>query len=399
MKKRWMTMLAAAVFMVLLVTVFPGSRLTALADETWTVRVDSGYLALRTAKAFDYNNEIGKLYTGQTVQVSDKSDATYWYVYAPTLGKYGYVNANYLYYSGGSASSGTSMTVKVDSGYLALRSAKAFDYNNEIGKLYTGETVQVQDTSDATYWWVYAPSLGKSGYVNRNYLVGSAPAASSAPSSYEVWTVKVDSGYLALRTAKAFDYNNEIGKLYTGETVQVTDKSDSTYWYVYAPTLGRSGYVNRNYLVSSTGSVNTGGTSMTVKVDSGYLALRTAKAFDYNNEIGKLYTGDTVRVQDTSDSTYWWVYAPGLGKSGYVNRNYLVGSNPAPQTSNQTRTVRVDSGYLALRTAKAFDYNNEIGKLYTGDTVQVIDTSDSTYWWVYSPKYGKNGYVNRNYLY
>ena len=68
------------------------------------------------------------------------------------------------------------------------------------------------------------------------------------------------------------------------------------------------------------------GDTYTVKVDSGYLALRTAKAFDYNNEIGKLYTGEVVQAVDVSDSQYWWVYAPGLGKYGYVNRDYLVGS-------------------------------------------------------------------------
>ena len=64
-----------------------------------------------------------------------------------------------------------------------------------------------------------------------------------------------------------------------------------------------------------------------------------------------------------------------------------------------TRTVSVAKGYLALRTAKAYDEANEIGELYTGDTVQVTDTSDSTYWYVYSPKHGKYGYVNKDYLY
>jgi hypothetical protein len=63
------------------------------------------------------------------------------------------------------------------------------------------------------------------------------------------------------------------------------------------------------------------------------------------------------------------------------------------------RTVSVQSGYLALRSAKAYDTSNEIGELYTGDMVRLLDTSDSTYWYVYSPKYDKNGYVNKDYLY
>ena len=210
------------------------------------------------------------------------------------------------------------------------------------------------------------------------------------------YTVSVSKGYLALRTAKAYDSKNEIGELYSGDTVQVQDTSDSTYWYVYAPKLGKSGYVNRNYLVG--GGSYTGGSSYTVSVSSGYLALRTAKAYDSSNEIGELYSGDTVQVQDSSDGTYWYVYAPKLGKSGYVNRNYLVGAGSSTP-SVVTKTVSVSKGYLALRTAKAYDDKNEIGQLYSGDTVQVQDTSDGTYWYVYAPKLGKSGYVNKNYLY
>ena len=286
---------------------------------------------------------------------------------------------------------GTIYTVSVAKGYLALRTAKAYDSRNEIGELYTGDTVEVTDTSDNTYWYVYSSKLNKSGYVNRNYLVGGA--ASTGGSNY---TVSVAKGYLALRTAKAYDSRNEIGELYSGDTVQVQDTSDSTYWYVYSPKLNKSGYVNRNYLVG--GAVSTGGASYTVSVTKGYLALRTAKAYDSSNEIGELYSGDTVQVQDTSDNTYWYVYSPKLNKSGYVNRNYLIGAGSS-SPSVVTKTVSVAKGYLALRTAKAYDENNEIGELYSGDTVQVQDTSDSTYWYVYSPKLNTSGYVNKNYLY
>lgn len=279
---------------------------------------------------------------------------------------------------------GKTYTVKVDSGYLALRTAKAFERKNEIGELYTGDTVEVTDTSDSTYWWVYSPKHNKNGYVNKNYLVDASTAG-------DTWTVKVDSGYLALRTAKAFERENEIGELYTGDTVQVKDTSDSTYWWVYSPKYKREGYVNKNYLESA-------GNTYSVKVDSGYLALRTAKAYDASNEIGELYTGDTVQVKDTSDSTYWWVYSSKYNKEGYVNKNYLV-STGSSATSYPKWKVSVSKGYLALRTAKAYDAANEIGELYTGDEVHVMDSSDSTYWYVYSPKHKKNGYVNKNYLY
>ena len=217
----------------------------------------------------------------------------------------------------------------------------------------------------------------------------SLPLTAKDSYASSTYTVSVSKGYLALRTAKAYDASNEIGELYTGDTVEVTDTSDSTYWYVYSPKHGKSGYVNKNYLV---GSSNT----WTVSVSKGYLALRTAKACDASNEIGELYTGDTVQLIDTSDSTYWYVYSPKHNKNGYVNKNYLTGGG---SVSYPTKTVSVSKGYLALRTAKAYDESNEIGELYTGDVVQVIDSSDSGYWYVYSPKLNKNGYVNKDYLY
>ena len=225
----------------------------------------------------------------------------------------------------------------------------------------------------------------------------SLPVTAKESFAGTMYSVSVSKGYLALRTAKAYDSSNEIGELYTGDTVEVMDTSDNTYWYVYSAKLGKSGYVNRNYLVAQGGGSYAGGSSYTVSVSKGYLALRTAKAYDSKNEIGELYSGDTVQVQDTSDSTYWYVYAPKLGKSGYVNRNYLVGGGS--YTGGSSYTVSVSKGYLALRTAKAYDDKNEIGQLYSGDTVQVQDTSDGTYWYVYAPKLGKSGYVNKNYLY
>ena len=156
----------------------------------------------------------------------------------------------------------------------------------------------------------------------------------------------------------------------------------------------------------------------TVSVAKGYLALRTAKAYDSSNEIGELYSGDVVEVSDYSDCTYWYVYSPKHNMYGYVNKNYLYyqaythvpqynqysyepSYEPYTYSNDYSRnvyTVSVTKGYLALRTAKAYDDSNEIGELYTGDTVTVLDTSDCTYWSVYSPKYDRIGYVNRNYL-
>lgn len=384
-----------ALFAVVFALALPVSaKVCKASGNTYRVSVAKGYLALRTAKAYDSRNEIGELYSGDTVEVSDYSDASYWYVYSPKHGKYGYVNKDYLVATETAAAANSSTwTVSVAKGYLALRTAKAYDSRNEIGELYTGDSVEVTDSSDPTYWYVYSPKHGKYGYVNKDYLISSGQQTRSA-----YWTVSVAKGYLALRTAKAYDSRNEIGELYSGDVVEVSDSSDPTYWYVYSPKYGKYGYVNKDYLIApANASASNSASSWTVSVAKGYLALRTAKAYDSRNEIGELYSGDTVEVSDSSDPTYWYVYSPKYGKYGYVNKNYLIGGST--RASAMTKTVSVAKGYLALRTAKAYDESNEIGELYTGDIVEVSDTSDASYWYVYSPKLGKYGYVNKDYLY
>ena len=81
-------------FLTLLLLMVP---ITAYADTTCIVTGTKNYLALRNAPRTDSSNEIGKLYTGDSVITTQTQGSTYWYVYAPGLNSYGYVNKNYLY--------------------------------------------------------------------------------------------------------------------------------------------------------------------------------------------------------------------------------------------------------------------------------------------------------------
>ena len=107
-----------------------------------------------------------------------------------------------------------------------------------------------------------------------------------------------------------------------GETVYVLDKSTGTYWYVYSPMLGKYGYTNSGYLYSTMPWAYT--VTYTVKVHSGYLALRSSCSNSDSNIIGKLYTGDTVIFVDSGSNGYWYVYSDKLDMTGYVNKDYLV---------------------------------------------------------------------------
>ena len=84
------------------------------------------------------------------------------------------------------------------------------------------------DKKDSTYWYAYSPKLNKSGYVDKNYL----QVVENTTATNDSWTVKVKSGYLALRNTAAYNDSNEIGRLNTGENVLVKESRESTYWYV-----------------------------------------------------------------------------------------------------------------------------------------------------------------------
>ena len=224
-------------------------------------------------------------------------------------------------------------------------------------------------------------------------------------SSNPYYSVKVNSGYLALRTYPSYEEWNEIGELYTGDVVEVMDTtSNSTYWWVYSPKCGKEGYVNKNYLCyrgydGSYRNTYASYDSYRVQVRKGYLALRTAPAYDDANIIGELYTDDTVVLVSRYNDDYWWVYSPKHNREGYVNRNYLTGPcGSSYRNIYGDYRVSVAKGYLALRTYPSYEEWNEIGELYTGDVVTVLSKPSGDYWWVYSSKYNREGYVNKNYL-
>lgn len=150
-----------------------------------------------------------------------------------------------------------------------------------------------------------------------------AEASETSDAGTSRYTVWVDTGYLAMRSEKAYDLSNEIAQLEKGEMVWLLGKADQAeeYWYVYSDEAEKAGYVNRNYLLFDRSFECT---TAKVKVDKGYLALRSSKLFDSANEIGELYTGDKVTVLNVSDSEYWFVYSEDLDKAGYVNKDYLT---------------------------------------------------------------------------
>ena len=298
------------------------------------------------------------------VEVIDDSSETCYYAYYKTKNVYGYITKEYL-------TEEKNAVCKRQDAYTSKQTS-IYSTNGEkpteIEKLKKNSPIYIVSKNSGDYWYVYDKTGKTFGYVKsmdistsktqdttstaskaqtQNSTAQAQPqtqstgsyytGTGSTPSNYSTYYAKVNTGYLAIRTAKAYDDSNIIGQMYTGYKVYVIDKSTGTYWYCYSPDNGVYGYVNSNYLVSSNpGSGNnyqasTGYTTWTVggtnSAGGHYLALRTAPSYNSANEIGKLYDGQTVQVYSNSYAsyydTYWYVYAPSLGKWGYVNSNYI----------------------------------------------------------------------------
>jgi len=142
--------------------------------------------------------------------------------------------------------------------------------------------------------------------------------------------------------------------------------------------------------------------------------------------IGSVPAGAQVEVLDMQNG---WDLVRYNGVTGYIHGGNLADSytvKQAPQAAGQTaypttqsyfdnnwtqtaqnmnnngsgawKTVYVTSNYLALRTAPAYDAANEVGKLNTGDKVQLVGGTSGSYVQVYSPKCGCTGWVNAGFI-
>ena len=314
---------------------------TPVTDIPYYVTGVSDQLGVRSSAG---GSVVGWLENNDKVLILKDDSGDYWKVRASDGDLTGYVDKHYLTMDAGSVTAPSTMYVSGASSSLGVTETP--DSNWEVGSVSNGDEVTVLAKTSGGRWYIYSEALHSYGYVSKDYLSTQRPpdptptpeptpapsfgtgtaltfGYGAAPSSYTVYYASVATGYLALRNAKAYDVSNEIGKIQNGEAVYVMTTPNETYWYVYAPTLGMYGYTNSDYLSRSGGSSTSSTYYWTVSVKTGYLALRTAKAYDSANEIGKLYSGDQVEVLDSSDGTYWYVYSPKLGKYGYVNKNYL----------------------------------------------------------------------------
>ena len=152
--------------------------------------------------------------------------------------------------------------------------------------------------------------------IGATAMAAAVPAGASSADGYYVTTAN---SFLSLRTGAGTGYS-EIDRLGYNTTVQVLGY-EGNWAYVFVPARNEYGFVSTSYIAADSGSYY--GNVKTCCVKESYLALRTYPSFQRENEIGKIWAGQTVNVQWYTDNGYAYVYAPTLGMYGYVNASFI----------------------------------------------------------------------------
>jgi uncharacterized protein YgiM (DUF1202 family) len=127
----------------------------------------------------------------------------------------------------------------------------------------------------------------------------------------------------------------------------------------------------------------------------------------YNGTVGYIHGGnlaDSYTAKKAAPSSSTTPASTPAANTTSSTQNYFdtnwsqTARNMSNNCIGETKTVVVTDGYLALRSAASYDAANEIGKLYTGDTVRIQGSFDGSYALVYSNKYDTVGWVNAGFL-
>ena len=303
--------------------------------------------------------------------------------------------------------------------------------------LQNGAPVEFVEQENNVFYHVIDHSSGLDGYMRIDELVNSLDQVAdgggieteidSGVDIQGVYYVTDTKTFLSLRESPSNDANI-IAKLYNGYSVGLIDRTSSRYWEVYDYNSGETGYVLKGYLTDDENNVRAGVEKETVTVTKpsstkivgdyyvtgtkNYLAIRSQPSSSSTVEIGKSYNGNVVGLIEKTNGTFWYVYDYSSGLYGYVKCAYLSTAAPqqsqpaqstepaqtAPSLADDEYIVSGTKNYLAIRSEPSASEDVEIGKTYNGNTVQVIEKTNGTFWYIYDPASNIYGYVKCAYL-
>ena len=143
--------------------------------------------------------------------------------------------------------------------------------------------------------------------------------------------------------------------------------------------------------------------------DSGTLILRAEADEDSDIVLYANGSGYELHVQDILNG-FGYCYSPDFGVNGWVdlsdtyyNGAYDIDGNVIDDDSDDfTQTLHscVDDGYLALRSAPAYDDSNIIAEIYeNGTALYMTGEYSGNYGYCYVPAYGAYGWVDVRFTY
>ena len=231
--------------------------------------------------------------------------------------------------------------------------------------------------------------------INKSYVMAGAaimatsialPLAniSTVDAASQITTVTENVNF---RTGPSTSYSS-MTIIAKGSSIEVLSTSGD---WVNAKYNGKTGYIYKQYVASSSTSESTG-TTQYVNTTAG-LNVRSGPSTSYS-KITTLSYGQSVTVISTSNG---WSKINYSGGTGYVSSQYLQSTNPSSGSTSEstgtTQYVNTTAG-LNVRSGPSTSYS-KITTLSYGQSVTVISTSNG---WSKINYSGGTGYVSSQYL-
>lgn len=308
--------------------------------------------------------------------------------------------------------------------------------SKELVRLENGDPVEFLYNENYKFVYVLDHGSGLYGYMLADELVDDIDAVDYDQMINQYQQEESLGYYYVTKTQNGLTlWENPDGggvakaKLKNGYKVSLLKETNDSYWYVFDYHSAERGYVRIAYLTDDKDKVvgvnkepkdkTIVGNYYVQGVDS-YLSLRGEPSSGASLR-GKLHNEDKVGLIQKTNDSYWYVYSYSLDKYGYVAASYLTMEDPHAEeepeeqeepddpddpdteqpvsdpTTYTQYTVTGTNEYLPVRLAGELSAG-EIGHIHNGDTVDVVDASGGSYWYVYVPSLNQYGYVLGQYL-
>ena len=270
-------------------------------------------------------------------------------------GKTGYVSADYVKLSGGSAApapaetsggqaAGSSGTVKGNS--VRMRSGPGTGYAI-LGTYDNGTALTINGTENG---WTKVTLGGVNGYIRSDYVSEGSAAAGGDTAS--------QTGYIngtSVRMRSGANTSSQILGVYnTGTAMTITGSSGN--WYAVSYN-GQNGYVCKDYMTTTKPGSTPAATATEGYIKGNSVRLRSGPGTGYSI-LGTYNNGTPLTITGTSGD---WSAVTVNGLKGYVSSAYVSTTKPSATTANPSSTdtgsgsnTANPTGALVVETAKKY---------------------------------------------